>query len=63
MAIPNVKKLTKVQKEKEKLIWICVDYGIEKSIANMIADTFFAKAKKTDEEQLLFDFGDDLDSN
>jgi purine-nucleoside phosphorylase len=56
-------KQTKREKDKEELISICVFCGVEKSIAKVIADTFLAFAKKIDEEQLLFDFGDDLDSN
>jgi len=56
-------KQTKLEKNKEKLISICREYGIRLEVAIMIANSFLDKPKKTDEEQLLFNFGDDLDSN
>lgn len=56
-------KQSKFEKDKEKLIWICVQYGVSKDIATHIALAYLVKPKKTDEEQLLFDFGDNLDSN
>jgi hypothetical protein len=56
-------KQTKHEKDKEKLISICHGFGIRLEVATEIANIFLEKPKKTDEEQLLFDFGDDLDSN
>lgn len=56
-------KLTKLEKDKERLISICREYGIRLEIATIIANSFLKKPKRADEEQLLFNFGDDLDSN
>lgn len=56
-------KQTKFEKDKSNLILICRGFGIEEKIATMIANAFLLKPQKTDEEQLLFDFGDDLDFN
>lgn len=56
-------KQTKFEQDKERLIWICMQHSVSRHIANMIALAYLVKPKKTDEEQLLFDFGDNLDSN